>query len=90
MGEAENQHTYMLHLWIRPGGTESTRQHTKRGCEAELHDGWQSKWMHRQPRKRQVIFRGKVSACLDEAKKIFISWEAATRLGGNPEPLVYL
>ena len=88
-----NTPAYTLHLWVRPRFTDSLRQHLATACDAELHDGWDTRvWMtkRKRTRKGRVIYRGTVSACLEHAKMLFASWDAVWRLGGKPYQVVFL
>ncbi len=93
--DAPGAEKYQLHLWIRPRRYDDLfgRQHTAQHCDAELHDGWSGHKVRangRRDRKRKgrVIYRGRVSDCLDHAKQLFTVWESTRRLGGEPERLV--
>lgn len=83
---------YQLHLWVHPKAPRySTRPWTIHGCDAELHDGWNTdSWRRTRKRVRtgKIIVRGTVRECFEMARQLFTSWDAIARLGGQPEPLV--
>lgn len=85
LGSERSDSSYQLHLWVRPRRTESTRQHTAKGCDAELHDGWNGE-KFRQSKRRvrtgKILYRGTVKQCCEHAATLFKAWDAAQRLGG--------
>jgi hypothetical protein len=90
--QGDQTFSYKLELWVRPNPRANgacTRQHTAKGCDAELHDGWDSEYFRktrRRRRKGRIYARGTVQHCLAEAEKLFRSWEAAARLGARHGP----
>jgi hypothetical protein len=86
--QGEEVFSYQLNLWVRPGQKADgacTRQHTAKGCDAELHDGWNGEYFRktrRRSRKGKIFARGTVQHCLSEAERLFRAWDAAARLGG--------
>lgn len=84
---------YRLDLWVRPSATASLRKYTKRGCDAEVHHGWDRTdpgQPRRHRRSKRTLFRGTVAQCLEWVTQTFITWDATKRLGGFPEPTEYL
>lgn len=48
---------------------------------AELHRGWTRVGVG--ARRAEVLHTGTVAECLAEARRLFLAWDAAERLGGN-------